>query len=161
MATAGVGHVWTSETMLLDPVARPTVHARSFCAVVMGAHVGVGDAADDLIRDAQLVASELVTNATNAGCTSLSVDISVRELLVRLAIFDNAAGLPEMVVPTTLAEKGRGLMIVNALAARWGVEALPTGKVVWADFSLLPVVRRASGEGDQGKDSRPTPRCRA
>ena len=30
---------------------------------------------------------------------------------------------------------GRGLAIVQAVSAGWGVVPLPTGKIVWAEFS--------------------------
>jgi anti-sigma regulatory factor (Ser/Thr protein kinase) len=39
--------------------------------------------------------------------------------------------------PTPTAESGRGLVLVDALAARWGTEPRqPSGKTVWADLVL-------------------------
>jgi hypothetical protein len=34
------------------------------------------------------------------------------------------------------AESGRGLLLVDALAAEWDWEDLPDGKAVWAAFDL-------------------------
>jgi hypothetical protein len=46
---------------------------------------------------------------------------------------DHSAGLPELggAVSTT-AYGGRGLLLVQSVAERWGTTALPDGKLVWA-----------------------------
>jgi len=33
---------------------------------------------------------------------------------------------------------GRGLMLVDALSARWGSQPCPFGKFVWAELPLVP-----------------------
>ncbi|MCA1270634.1 hypothetical protein LCE32_11230 [Streptomyces sp. 7G] len=56
-----------------------------------------------------------------------------------------AAGLPVGQVPAAadlagddaldhLSEDGRGLLLVDALAARWGTRAALAGRLVWADL---------------------------
>lgn len=56
----------------------------------------------------------------------------------------DSAGLPVAGVPATggradddpldgPAEDGRGLLLVDALAARWGTRAALAGRLVWAD----------------------------
>jgi anti-sigma regulatory factor (Ser/Thr protein kinase) len=50
--------------------------------------------------------------------------------------------------PTT--ERGRGLLLVDALAARWGCEPWPpSGKVVWAEVALRSPAMAASGPAVQ------------
>ncbi|EYT83913.1 regulatory protein, partial [Streptomyces sp. Tu 6176] len=45
--------------------------------------------------------------------------------------------------PSTEAESGRGLLLVEALADRWGVQPYPPGgKTVWAEIEPTYSVRR-------------------
>ncbi|MFG3152950.1 ATP-binding protein [Streptomyces sp. NPDC048219] len=47
--------------------------------------------------------------------------------------------LPELRTPGPDAESGRGLLLVEALAHRWGVtEGRPPSKTVWAELRLTP-----------------------
>jgi anti-sigma regulatory factor (Ser/Thr protein kinase) len=85
-----------------------------------------------------LLASELITNAVThaeadveAGVISVCVRCVRDEL--RVEVHD---GSPDMPVPTPLkvdddAETGRGLMLVDALAAEWGFYRTPGGKAVY------------------------------
>ncbi|MEU1259190.1 ATP-binding protein [Streptomyces chartreusis] len=38
----------------------------------------------------------------------------------------------------TEAEGGRGLLLVQALATRWGVRPYPSGKMVWCELEIAP-----------------------
>jgi two-component sensor histidine kinase len=81
--------------------------------------------------------SELATNAVQHAQTEFEVGIWVtpdadgRSVLVRVT--DNAPGSPAPQNPPVDAAHGRGLRIVEALAARWGVEQeeFGPGKTVW------------------------------
>ncbi|WP_329368917.1 hypothetical protein [Streptomyces sp. NBC_01483] len=51
---------------------------------------------------------------------------------------------------TLTDETGRGLLLVDALTARWGTEPWPpSGKVVWAEIGLPHPVPTASASGAQ------------
>ena len=53
----------------------------------------------------------------------------------RLVVCDGGgAGLPRLVHRGELAEGGRGLRVVDSLAARWGSVRLPGALAVWCDF---------------------------
>ncbi|HWG94645.1 MAG TPA: ATP-binding protein, partial [Mycobacteriales bacterium] len=55
---------------------------------------------------------------------------------VRLEVVDGHAGrVPVVRQPDADAEGGRGLVIVQALAARWGSERLSAGKRVWCELA--------------------------
>ncbi|MFF4231107.1 hypothetical protein [Streptomyces sp. NPDC001820] len=42
-------------------------------------------------------------------------------------------------MPSSDDESGRGLLLVDVLAARWGVAPrVPIGKVVWAEVAMEP-----------------------
>lgn len=110
------------------------------------------------IEAAALIVTELVTNAVQHTSTRR---IRCRLLRsadgVRICVWNrgrsripapappgDSAGLPVAGFPGVgghadddaldrLAEDGRGLLLVDALAARWGTRAALAGRLVWAD----------------------------
>jgi len=92
--------------------------------------------ADEII----LCASELAANAVQHSCSrqpggrfTLRVEIS-RGDHVRIAIDDD--GGPWAEAGSSL-DRGRGLVIVAALTADWGIMTGPAGCTVWALFDWL------------------------
>jgi serine/threonine-protein kinase RsbW len=87
------------------------------------------------IEPVTLVANELVANAivhaSSAPVLALAVDGP--DLMVRVS--DDSPRLPAVRAPRPEEIGGRGLMLVNALADRWGYDPSPPGKVVWATFA--------------------------
>lgn len=91
----------------------------------------------DVISDAELLVSELVTNALRHGHPDISVQMSTNPPCVGVAVRDG--GGTEAIVPRSPAPaetSGRGLMIVDAVASSWGVtaEQPPPGKTVWFEL---------------------------
>jgi anti-sigma regulatory factor (Ser/Thr protein kinase) len=98
------------------------------------------------IQDAELMVSEVVTNAVLHGAPALRVTVVVEEDGLVVQVEDGGSDLPALRGPAAPdASSGRGLQIVDLLAAAWGVEARPTdrGKIVW--FSVR-------GSGRPGAD---------
>ena len=93
----------------------------------------------DLIEDAQLLVSEIVTNAVRYGRPDITLEVSVDPPAIGIAVHDHGADLPASppASPTPSQPSGRGLLIVDALASAWGVtpssDAAP-GKVVWFEI---------------------------
>ncbi len=89
---------------------------------------------------AVLVVSELVTNAVVHGRSQVTVRLRLRLRPDRLLIEveDEDSRLPVLQDNDWDALGGRGLMLVDALAARWGSQPCPCGKLVWAELPLLP-----------------------
>ncbi|HEY9329549.1 MAG TPA: ATP-binding protein [Streptomyces sp.] len=94
-----------------------------------------------LAEDAELVLSELVTNAVRVpvpGDRMVGVRIECRGRgdFLRLEVSDAGAGRPEVRRPDELDKGGRGLLLVEALAHRWGVDVRRAGigKTVWAEL---------------------------
>jgi anti-sigma regulatory factor (Ser/Thr protein kinase) len=110
------------------------MHARRWTAGCLRALVGEADGAAELIDNAVLCASELVTNAVRAGCTRMSIRLMVGERTVRLSVLDDAPGEPAPRPVDPLALAGRGLRLVEAVTDGWGVDAVDRGKEVWARF---------------------------
>ena len=82
---------------------------------------------------AELLASELVTNAVRHAGTPMTLTLRLSGPLLRVAVRDGSGGqvLPVQLTDET-AESGRGLSLVDALADRWGCVFLHSGKTVWA-----------------------------
>ncbi|WND36907.1 ATP-binding protein [Streptomyces sp. BB1-1-1] len=94
--------------------------------------------ADDAIDDVCLIASELVTNAyrygTEPGDSLLVVVLPTLEH-VRVEVHDPVRRRPQLRTDSDERARGRGLHIVDALAARWDVDDRPLGKAVWAEVA--------------------------
>ncbi|MGW1769592.1 ATP-binding protein [Streptomyces sp. NPDC002073] len=85
------------------------------------------------------VVAELTANAVTHGRVpgrDFRVGMSVAAGILRIEVTDTrGADLPVVRVPD--AESGRGLVIVEALAERWGVTPGPAPrKTVWAEVSV-------------------------
>ncbi|AZQ37839.1 GAF domain-containing protein [Streptomyces cyaneochromogenes] len=131
-----------------DPVGRSVASARSF---VRDTLQGWGFA--DIVDDAVVLTSELVTNAVVHAGTSADVLCLRSDDGVRIEVADR---YPEREIPLQGSpvnmgspdrEGGRGLQLCAALAGRWGVEYTPTHKQVWFQLDLpeRPVGTRAAG----------------
>ena len=89
---------------------------------------GVERLADDLV----LIVSELVTNAVRYGAPPVRVEVALGDDLVTVAVVDAAPQRPAVRQAGHDAEGGRGLLLIDLLAAEHGVRADPPGKAVWA-----------------------------
>ncbi|MBW5485910.1 SpoIIE family protein phosphatase [Streptomyces bambusae] len=132
-----------------DPVGRSVAAARAFVRDTLH---GWGYA--DVVDDAVVLTSELVTNAVVHAGTRAEVLCLRAEDGVRVEVADR---YPERELPVQHPaerpygdpdrENGRGLMLCAALATRWGVEYTATHKQVWFRLDLpdRPVGTRSAG----------------
>ena len=109
------------------PVARLRVRA------ALGSR-GLGEYADD----AEIITSELVTNAVqhlcDNGTQTIEVTITYAEspAAVTIAVSDSSPHRPIRRDTPPGSEQGRGLQIIEALSAHWGWRQEGGGKVVFA-----------------------------
>jgi len=89
---------------------------------------------DELADAAMLVATELVTNAVLHARSDVSVGIGRIEGGVRLVVGDTSELAPSCRDADALAVNGRGLRMVEELAADWGHEVVDGGKLVWVEL---------------------------
>ena len=87
----------------------------------------------DTVATAQLLASELFSNALHHGVGAITLEVSRLPGELRVAVSDHSPQHPRVRTVTLDDVRGRGMMILEALALRWGVDPLPggTGKTVW------------------------------
>lgn len=90
---------------------------------------------------AELVVSELVTNAVLHARTPIEVRLTVRPGLVRIEVHDGTARRPTRRYFSDEATSGRGLRLVEELCDAWGVEVDGAGKTVWAELSTTAAAR--------------------
>ncbi|MEK2493174.1 SpoIIE family protein phosphatase [Kitasatospora purpeofusca] len=125
-----------------EPVGRSASAARAF---VRDALLGWG--LPEVVDDAVVLVSELVTNAVVHAGTAAEVCCLREDGTVRIEVTDHhpERGLPTFAdVPTTASdhyadadgEGGRGLLMCAALAERWGVEYGSGRKTVWFRLAL-------------------------
>lgn len=86
------------------------------------------------VEVAELLVSELVTNAVLHARGEVSLRVAHAPGRVRVEVAGQSGGMPMLLRRTTQATTGRGLVLVDALAAAWGVEDAGTGKAVWFEL---------------------------
>ena len=124
-------------TLELVPGLRAPREARAFVAETLTAW----NVQADEVEAAQLVVSELVTNAVlhAADSTTISLDLRLTDGVVRVLVSDGGLGEPDRRLhpdPRT-GETGRGIWLVDAFAERWGTETHGrNGKTVWCELSI-------------------------
>ncbi|KUF13191.1 PAS domain S-box protein [Streptomyces silvensis] len=131
-----------------EPVGRSVATARSFVRDTLQ-----GWGFTDVVDDAVVLTSELVTNAVVHAGTAADVLCLRTEDAVRIEVSDRypEREIPLQSSPATMGspdrEGGRGLQLCAALATRWGVDYTPTHKQVWFQLDLpdRPVGTRAAG----------------
>lgn len=147
MPTATVAPPWTYTLQLPQDPRAPGV-ARHMLRHVLRVH-GV----PELLETAELLASELVTNAYrhSSGPYSLRMRDAGRGR-VRLGVWDTDPRIPAPFrwseqAPAELAERGRGLYLVTLYAECWGAYpmrgGLPGrgGKLLWVECAAKPDCR--------------------
>ncbi|MFE1962430.1 ATP-binding protein [Streptomyces sp. NPDC059479] len=108
-----------------------------------------------LADDARLCVTEVVTNShRHTDSWQIQVDVTVRQRDVTVYVKDDKPyALPVPGNSDTQQEHGRGLLLVENLAAQWGSTVYggraPVAKTVW--FTLAEA--RAGAEGSAGTGS--------
>jgi anti-sigma regulatory factor (Ser/Thr protein kinase) len=100
----------------------------------------------DLVDDATVIISELVTNAVRHGLPQYAAaagDMPIKLTIVRQDRFvvcivsDPSDQDPKVRPADDVCENGRGLHVIEALSRVWGWTPLPgAGKAVWAALSV-------------------------
>ncbi|MET0907851.1 MAG: GAF domain-containing protein [Ilumatobacteraceae bacterium] len=101
-----------------------------------------------LSGDAQLIVSELVTNAVRHGRSSSTLTASSGGGVLRIEVHDQAPTLAA-ITPSVDGSSGHGLAIVQRLSHSWGCVAHDSGKMVWSEIHSLS--RRRTSAADRAR----------
>jgi len=87
---------------------------------------------NEVVEDAVLLVSELVTNSVLHGGPPVVVAVDCDEQSLRVRVRDGSSEMPSPRQAKRVDEGGRGLAIVATLSDDWGVEPHESdGKHVW------------------------------
>ncbi|GAA5009638.1 ATP-binding protein [Kitasatospora paranensis] len=90
-----------------------------------------------LSDSAELLMSELVTNALRYGRGAVSIALTLTDGALQISVSDFGRGVPTLRVAAEDETTGRGLALVTALCARWTVTTRLNGKTVscWLELT--------------------------
>ena len=90
----------------------------------------------DVLDSAQLLLSELVTNAVRYGLPPIVAELDCDGTSgIRVGVSDGNPVFPTTRQAAHDAESGRGTALMEALSDAWGVDRTPDGKTVWFRLS--------------------------
>jgi anti-sigma regulatory factor (Ser/Thr protein kinase) len=128
--------VESEDHLALDPVPASVSRARSFVLHQLG------DTDRDVRDVVALLTSELVTNGVLHARTPLLLGVTRARDHFLVALADQLPAHPRPQPRSSTRLGGRGLALIEDLAAEWGTVPTADGKVVW--FSVArDAVRRA------------------
>jgi len=118
----------------LAPVPTSVSMARSFVSTMLETWD-----CDDPERIVALLTSEIVTNAVKRATGTVRVEAAlVSDEALRVEASDDHPDVPYPHRPEPHAQGGRGILLVQELALRWGVDREERHKVVWFEAPVVP-----------------------
>lgn len=94
----------------------------------------------DAVLVGELLVSELVTNAVLHARTDIQVEVDPRGDVVRIGVSDRSLRGVRPRAHSIESGTGRGLLLVDRMAQRWGVDLHDDGKVVWFELPREPAL---------------------
>jgi anti-sigma regulatory factor (Ser/Thr protein kinase) len=113
----------------LPPTAASVPAARHFATEARHA---LGEEGGD--GRAELLVSELATNAVMHAHTPMRVSVWRHHGHMRFEVRDDDPTRPQEVKPDPMACGGRGMMLVDTMSLAWGVNGNEQGKTVWFEL---------------------------
>jgi anti-sigma regulatory factor (Ser/Thr protein kinase) len=104
----------------------------------VGEHLARWSVPAQVSDEAVLLTSELIANAIRHAPPPLCLQVSVDDSVVRVQMHDSNPVAPVLTRPDFTSRGGRGVWLIDTLAAQWGVRAQPPGKEVWFEIILTP-----------------------
>jgi anti-sigma regulatory factor (Ser/Thr protein kinase) len=89
---------------------------------------------DDLVPGAELIVSELVTNAVRYAEGGIGLRL-IRDDALTCEVTDSTSAAPHLRLADESDEGGRGLYLVGRLGRRWGTRHSDRGKTIWVELS--------------------------
>jgi signal transduction histidine kinase len=109
---------------------------RQWCSSWGVTGVSADDPQSELLDDALLVLTELLTNALRFSDGDIEIVVDARRDHLQIAVRDGNSVLAKVRSADTAATAGRGIAMVEALSQSWGQYPRGGGKVVWARLAV-------------------------
>jgi anti-sigma regulatory factor (Ser/Thr protein kinase) len=114
----------------LPPVRQSAGYARRFVGDILS-RWGLASS----VETAQLLTSELVTNAVVHAGTEVRIILEAHDETLHVEVIDLTDRSPVVrLTPYDDLQTGRGLTVLDSVARAWGVDPLERGKSVWFDL---------------------------
>lgn len=99
--------------------------------------IGSGITSSALLDTAELLVSELTSNAVKHAGGRATLMVKREGDVIRIEVGDGRPGtVPVERDIDTASESGRGLLLVSILATAWGYEQDAYGKLTWAELDI-------------------------
>jgi anti-sigma regulatory factor (Ser/Thr protein kinase) len=102
---------------------------------------------DGLGEITELLADELVANVVRHVGQPMTVRAIRTGERVRVEVDDPSPDPPVLEHPDAETVRGRGVLLLDALASRWGTETRPDGKTVWFELDARTASEEVHGPG--------------
>lgn len=123
-----------SSYRLLQLTLSPTLEAPGTARRAVVEALSAAERSAEFCDVAELLVSELVTNAVRHATGGVQLDLSVSPPTTRVTVFDHSAERPVVGAAGFDEVGGRGLLLVESLADQWGWEPRCGGKQVWFEL---------------------------
>ena len=125
---------WSAEVeWSFPPTTASIASARNAVSDQLGRRTGT-----TTVEDIRLLVSELVTNAVVHVGSTCTVTLRTSDTVIRVEVGDGCRQIPVRRHPAPGEASGRGLLIIETVADRWGVEVGEAGKTVWFEMDTPP-----------------------
>ncbi len=129
-------------TARFAPELRSATEARQF----VEDQLRPAGAGEDTLSHAQLLVTELVTNAARHAHSAVDLTIAGEHGRVRIEARDDSTAIP-MAAQVDTETRHRGLQLIEDLSEGWGVDVRGgEGKIVWCELASTGLARMKSAE---------------
>lgn len=128
-------------TARFAPLLQSATEARRFVEDELRP-AGVGE---DTLCHAQLLVTELVTNAARHTQSAVDLTIDGKHGHVRIEARDDSSVVP-IAPPVDTGTRHRGLHLIEDLSEGWGVDVGDDGKIVWCVLASTGLARLNCGD---------------
>jgi anti-sigma regulatory factor (Ser/Thr protein kinase) len=102
---------------------------------------------DGLGEITELLADELVANVVRHVGQPMTVRAIRSDHHIRVEVDDPSPEPPMLEHPDAETVRGRGVLLLDALASRWGTDTRPDGKTVWFELDAGTASEEVHGPG--------------
>ncbi|MBL7492174.1 SpoIIE family protein phosphatase [Frankia sp. AgB1.9] len=155
-SAAADGEILVDVCIDADSDARAVSRSRRLVAATLS---GAEPSLRALQTDVTLVAGELLTNALLHGAAPVTLRLLTAHGGLRLEVADASPVAPLRGRAGAESLTGRGILILDQVATRWGTTAEGGGKVIWAEFAAAGAAAapRRGYRDDGAAELGPTP----